>query len=149
MSKESSLKKYLNSWDVKYISCSKNPGQDSEKKDCGTSEICKTSILNLDNKYAILLLADSESINLEHIKMLSGVRSVRIVSEDEYHKSFPDIEYSVLSLLDSINNVRVYCSRKLFKQPDICFNIDNNTEIIKIPMDEFIRRTTTTVGSFD
>jgi prolyl-tRNA editing enzyme YbaK/EbsC (Cys-tRNA(Pro) deacylase) len=146
MSKESNLKNYLDSWDVKYISYSMNPDLE---KNFQANEICKTLIVKMDDKYAILLMADSESINLEHIRMLSGARSIRIVGEDEYHQSFPDTEYGALSLLGSINNVRVYCSRKLFKQPDIYFNIDSDHEIIKIPMDEFIRRTTTIIGSFD
>lgn len=149
MSKESNLKKYLDSLDVKYVSYLLDTDYNSLTTDLQTNNICQASILNLDNKYAILLQVHAEPINLEHIKMLSGVRSAHIVSEEEYHKSFPDIEYGALSLLGSINNLRVYCSRKLFKQKDICFNIDSDNEIIKIPMDEFIRRTTTIIGSFD
>ena len=146
MSKVSNLKNYLDSWDVKYISYSMNPEQENNFQE---NEICKALIVKMDDKYAILLMADSESLKLEHFSILSGARSLRIVSEDEYHQSFPDIEYGALSLLGSINNLRVYCSRKLFKQTDIYFNIDSDHEIIKIPMDEFIRRTTTIIGSFD
>ena len=142
------FKKYLDSLDLNYITYPAGVSGDILSQNLQSNKMCKASIINVDNQYAILLLAESEMINLEHIKLLSGANSVRLVSEDEYHQSFPEIEYGVLSLLGTASNVRVYCSRKIFQQPDIYFNVDSDNEIIKIPTDEFTRRTITIVGSF-
>ncbi|MBD3289590.1 hypothetical protein GF337_12365 [candidate division KSB1 bacterium] len=145
----SNFKKYLDSLDMNYVTYPADMDRELLWHDSRSNEnICKASIINVDNHYAILLLAESEEINLDHIKALSGADSVRLVSEAEYQQLFPEIEYGVLSLLGTISNIRVYCSRKVFQQPDMYFNMDRDNEIIKIPTDEFTRRTITIVGSF-
>ena len=143
MAFSTNLREYLHKINVKYMIFPPPPDCDASQVqtdfDRTVGEIAMAFIFNADKSYEMLALSASENVDMEQLRSAVGVDSARLAHERECKKLFPECDISAIPILGNYFNMRVYCSTRLLQQRSVSFNAGSHDEIIKIPIEDFIK----------
>lgn len=152
MSASSKIKAYLENEKISYQILEHDPAY-SAMEIAGSQHIpgrqfVKTVIVNGDGKFIMCILPAIHLIDLEKLKSLLKVQEIRLASEQEVARLFPDYEVGAEPPFGEHYGLKVYLDKILEENEEIAFNAGTHTDIMKIKFRDFIRLAKPTIAEF-
>jgi Ala-tRNA(Pro) deacylase len=137
------LKEFLNREKVKYISMIHSPAYTAQEIAAAAHvpgrNLAKTVMLLLDGKMAMAVLPANRKIVLEELREGAGAKEIRVATEEEFKRLFPDCETGAMPPFGNLYGMEVYVAAPLAEDKEIAFNAGSHTELIKLSYADFQR----------
>ncbi|MFC1746835.1 aminoacyl-tRNA deacylase [Candidatus Neomarinimicrobiota bacterium] len=137
------LKSYLDSHNVKYVSCAHSKAFTAQEVAAQAHipgrEMAKIVIVNIDDNPAMVVLPAVEDLDLRLLKEQLNVEHVTLASEREFKDLFPDCEVGAMPPFGNLYGLDVYVSVSLADDEEIAFNAGTHTEVLKLSYKDFER----------
>lgn len=102
-------------------------------------EVAKTVVIFGDGAYYMVVVPASRLVDLHEVRTTLGFSQVRLATENELGKFFPDCELGAMPPFGSIYGVSVYLDGTLACQDTITFNAGTHCDVIHMSMAEYRR----------
>lgn len=102
-------------------------------------QVAKTVVCNCDGKYLLLVLQAPTMVDLSRLKHSLGCREVRLASETEMEKLFPEVELGAEPPFGNLYDLPVYVDKGFADAREMVFNAGSHTETIRIKYSDFVR----------
>lgn len=111
-------------------------------------ELAKTVILKIDGAPVMAVLPASRHVNLAVLWAATKAKTLRLASESEFKRHFPDCEVGAMPPFGNLYGVPVLVDESLTKAKEIAFNACSHSELVRISYKEFAELVKPTVLSF-
>jgi Ala-tRNA(Pro) deacylase len=102
-------------------------------------QMAKTVVFVADGAYAMALLPAHMHIDAEDLAASTGAAKLRLASESELMKLFPDVEVGAMPPFANLYGIPVYVDEHLASQHEVTFNAGSHEEAIHMKMHDVIR----------
>ena len=102
-------------------------------------EVAKTVVVFADGSYYMIVVPASRLVDLHELRMTLGFTQVRLATEDELAKLFPDCELGAMPPLGPIYGMSVYLDGELASQEMMAFNGCTHHDEVHMRTAEFRR----------
>lgn len=102
-------------------------------------EVAKTVVLFGDGAYHMIVVPASRLVDLHEVHGALRLSHVRLATEDELGKLFPDSELGAMPPLGPLYGLPVYLDSMLVVQDTIAFNAGTHRDVIHMRMAEYRR----------
>lgn len=100
-------------------------------------ELAKTVVLIGDGEYFMVVIPASKVVDLPEARLILGSNQVRLATEDELGKLFPDCELGAMPPFGSLYRMPVYLDSSLTGEDRIAFNAGTHREVLHMKMSDF------------
>jgi Ala-tRNA(Pro) deacylase len=87
-------------------------------------------------------------VDLNRLRDIAGAGDVRLASECELERLYPDCEVGAVPPLGPLYGLPVFVDRALAATSEIVFDAGSHSDAIKVKYDDFARAVRPTVGDF-
>jgi len=109
--------------------------------------VAKTVVVFADGEYLMIVVPASRLVDLQEARPVLGVTHLRLASESEMERLFPDCEVGAMPPLGPLYNCRVYLDNALAGEEELAFNAGSHREVIHMKTSDFRRLVQPTVVS--
>jgi Ala-tRNA(Pro) deacylase len=102
-------------------------------------EVAKTVVILGDGVYSMVVVPASRLVDLLEVRTALGLSQVRLATESELSKLFPDCELGAMPPLGPVYNMPVYLDGTLAGQDTLTFNAGTHDDVIHVKTAEFRR----------
>ncbi len=102
-------------------------------------QMAKTVVFAADGVYGMALLPAHMHVDAGDLGGALGVSSLRLASEFELQKLFPDVEVGAMPPFANLYGIPVYIDEHLASQHEVAFNAGSHAEAIHMKMHDLIR----------
>ena len=102
-------------------------------------EVAKTVVILGDGAYSIIVIPASRLVDLHEVRTTLGLSQVRLATEDELGRLFPDCEVGAMPPLGPLYGIPVYLDGTLAGQETVAFNAGTHCNVIHMATAEFRR----------
>jgi Ala-tRNA(Pro) deacylase len=102
-------------------------------------EVAKTVVVFGDGEYHMVVVPASKLVDFQELRPALGLSQVRMATEDELGKVFPDCELGAMPPVGHLYGLTVYLDSSLAAEPAIAFNAGTHREVIHMRTAEFRR----------
>ena len=135
------LKDYLDENDIKYISIMHSLAFTSveiaKNSHIRSREMAKTVILKIDDELAMAVVPATIKVDLDLLKEALGSDNIKLATESEFTKRFPDCEVGAMPPFGNLYDMNVYVDEDLTEDSEIAFNAGSHLEVIKMDYKDF------------
>lgn len=146
------VKMLLDDRDIKYISINHSPAYTARETAASTlvprREFAKTIIVDLDGEKVMAVVSASRQIDIPALVHLSGARTGRLATEEEFKVSFADCEVGAMPPFGTLYDMRVFMDKMVSEVDDVCFNAGTHAQIIRMDCDDYLRLEKPVIGHF-
>jgi Ala-tRNA(Pro) deacylase len=146
------LKDYLDKEGIRYVSIAHSPAYTMQEVAASAhipgKQMAKTVIVELDGKMAMAVLPANKKIVSEDLQNVTGSENVKLASEIDFLKRFPDCEGGAMPPFGNLYDMDVYVADSLAQNDEITFNAGSHSELIKMPYADFERLVEPRILSF-
>ncbi len=146
------LREFLDRNSVKYVSVSHSPAytaqEIAESANIQGKDLAKTVIVDIDGRLAMAVVPATKKVDIEKLKRVSNGTDVSITKESDFKDAFPECEVGAMPPFGSLYDMDTFVDESLTEDPEIAFNAGTHTELIKMPLDDFIRLADPKMGRF-
>ena len=100
-------------------------------------ELAKSVIVRADARFLMAVLPATRRIDLEQLKHALGASVIRLATESEFEKLFPECETGAMPPFGNLYQIPVVVDESLKKDKEIVFNAGTHTETIRMSFAEF------------
>jgi Ala-tRNA(Pro) deacylase len=111
-------------------------------------EWAKTIACVADDRSILAVVPAPSIVDLDRLRELSGARDIRLASEREFERLYPDCETGAMPPLGPMYRQQVFVDRTLASGDDIVFDAGSHSDAVKMKYDDFARVVRPTVGDF-
>lgn len=137
----SSLREYLDKYNVKYIVISHSPAFTAQGiaalAHIPGKELAKTVIVKMDGQLVMAVLPASFHVDLGLLRKETKAKVVELASEVEFKDRFPECETGAMPPFGNLYGIDVFADESLAKDKEIVFNAGSHRELIRLPWDDF------------
>jgi len=137
------LREYLDSNDVQYTMIEHPLAYTAQEIAASAhipgSQLAKSVMIKIDDQMAMVVIPAPERVNFERIKEYTGAEKVRLASEQEFKKIFPDCEPGAMPPFGNLYGIQVYAAESLTEEMEIAFCAGSHTELIRMSFKDFER----------
>lgn len=108
----------------------------------------KTVVCVADTEPVLAVMPAPYVINLDKLRTLIGVKRIRLATEEELARFYPDCEVGATPPLGPLYQQRVFVDRRLAQEPDIVFSGGTHTDAVQVPFAAFAAVAHPIVGDF-
>ena len=108
----------------------------------------KVVICMADEQPIEAVLPAHYAIDFDQLRVLSGVATLRLATEDELTQLYPDLEVGAMPPFGAAYGHRVFVERCLVGEPEMVFNAGTHTDAIRMHYWDFADLAKPTVGNF-
>lgn len=141
MSVSTTLKSYLDKNKIPYETLTHEEvytsQETAEKQDVPGQNFAKCVVINWYGKYALAVLPSTHRVNLEKLSQEMGGKEMKLATEDEFGKLFPDCDLGAMPPMGQIYDMPVWVDKLLAKDEWIVFNAGSHTDTIRMKFDDF------------
>jgi Ala-tRNA(Pro) deacylase len=101
-----------------------------------------------DDRHILVVVPASSFVDVDRLRTVSGAREIRLASEREFERMYPDCEMGAMPPLGPLYGQPVFVDRSLARCEEIVFNAGSHSDAIKVKYEDFIRVVQPTVGDF-
>ena len=101
--------------------------------------VAKTVVFLADGAFAMAVLPADERVDIERLRVALGSKDLRLATEDELKKLFPDCETGAMPPFGKLYGLPVYVDKRLAKQELLEFNAGSHRDEIRMSYHEFAR----------
>ena len=102
-------------------------------------QMTKTVVFVADEAYGMALLPANMHVDAERLREAVGATDLRLASEAELMKVFPDVEVGAMPPFANLYGIPVYIDEHLASQHDVAVNAGTHLEAIHLRMHDLIR----------
>jgi Ala-tRNA(Pro) deacylase len=102
-------------------------------------EVAKTVVVFGDGEYHMVVIPASKLVDFQELRPALGLTQVRMATEDELGKLFPDCELGAMPPIGRLYGLEVYLDSSLAGEPAIAFNAGSHREVVHMRTAEFRR----------
>ncbi len=110
-------------------------------------EVAKTVVLFGDGGFHMIVIPANRLVDFQEVRLALGLSHVRLATEEELSKLFPDCELGAMPPVGSIYDMPVYLDASLAAEPEIVFNAGTHREAIHMQTADYRRLVSPTVVS--
>ena len=111
-------------------------------------QLAKTVVFCGDDCYAMAVLPADRKIGVAELASSLGLRNVRLATELELAKLFPEAEVGAMPPLGNLFNLPVYVDERLANEKYIVFNAGTHRDAIHMRFTDFSRITNPVITHF-
>lgn len=100
-------------------------------------EWAKTVVCIADGQPILAMVAANDHVDLEAIRSACGARSVRLASEPEFAKLYPDCETGAMAPFGPLYGQTVMVDESLARDPEITFHAGTHADAIRMRFTDF------------
>ena len=101
------------------------------------SEEAKVVILNADGKNVMVVLPSTHHVDLSEMADLLGALNVRLETESNLDRLFPDCETGAMPPFGNIYQMPVYVDRALTENENIVFNAGSHFQAMRMKYEDY------------
>lgn len=98
----------------------------------------KTVVCMADGKAVMALLPAQSRVDLEAMRAATGAQSVRLATEDELGRLYPDCETGAVAPFGPLYGQPVYVDEALTRDPEITFHAGTHVDAMRVRFADFI-----------
>ncbi len=102
-------------------------------------EVAKSVVVFGDGEYHMIVLPANRLLDFREVRLALGLSQVRLATEDEISKLFPDCELGAMPPVGSLYGLPVYLDSMLAAEDVIAFNGGTHQEVVTMRTTEFRR----------
>src|SRR5208283_172318 len=110
-------------------------------------EVAKVIVVNSDDRFFMLVVPANQLIDLHEVRVALGLAHVRLATEPELERLFPDCELGAMPAFGGLYGLPVYLDGTLTGPDNIAFNAGTHREVIHMRTAEYRRLAQPTVVS--
>ncbi len=110
--------------------------------------VAKTVVFLGDEVFAMAVLPADENVDLAQLRRAIGLKRVRLATEEELAKLFPDCEVGAMPPFGALFGLPVYVDNRLAEQDMIELNCGTHRDELKMPYRELARLSDPVVRHF-
>lgn len=137
------LRAYLDEAKVEYIVRGHRPAFSSsrvaEAAHVPGRDLAKVVIVWMDTRLVMAVLPSTQHVDLEHLRVLSGARKVRLAHEEEFAARFDQCELGAMPPFGNLYDMEVFVAESLTRDEYISFNACTHTDVMTIAYADFER----------
>jgi Ala-tRNA(Pro) deacylase len=95
-------------------------------------EMAKVVIVKVKERFAATVLPATEKVDVQRLRKLFGTHRVRLATEKEIERLFPDCELGAMPPLGTLYGLPVYVDRSLTADEEIIFEGGTHSEAIRM-----------------
>jgi Ala-tRNA(Pro) deacylase len=107
----------------------------------------KTVVCFGDEAVILAIVPAHLMVDLDTLRVLAGVATLRLASEAELPDLYPNCELGAISPFTTERAVRVFVDKSLVGEPQMVFSAGTHTDAIRMHYGDFAELTQPTVGS--
>lgn len=111
-------------------------------------QLAKVVVADADGTLAMLVLPAPARVDLVRLRAALGAKKVRLASEEEFARLFPDCEVGAMPPFGNLYGVPVYVDRSLTGQAQIVFNAGTHRETMTVAFADYQRLAAPTIIEF-
>ncbi len=100
-------------------------------------ELAKIVVFRLDGQIVMAVLPASRHVNPAALAAATNARTVRLASESEIKKIFPDCEVGAMPPFGNLYGIPVLVDASLAKCQQIAFNACSHSELVRMSYEDF------------
>jgi Ala-tRNA(Pro) deacylase len=136
------LMQFLDEHRVRYETIRHSPTYTSQKTAAAAhvpgKELAKTVMIRVDGQLAMAVLPAPMHVDLKKLGAAIGGAKVALASETEFREQFPDCEVGAMPPFGNLYGLQVYADEHLLEDEAITFNACTHTELLQLPVSEYI-----------
>lgn len=137
------LREYLEAHHVNYATSAHRPAytaaQTALSDHTPPRQMTKTVVVVVDGAYAMVLLPASMHIEADLLRDALGAEHLRLASESELMRLFPDVEVGAMPPFANMYGIPVYIDEHLASQHEVAFQAGTHTDAIHMKVHDLIR----------
>jgi len=102
-------------------------------------EVAKTVVLFGDGGFHMIVIPANKLVDFQEVRLALGLSHVRLATEDELSRLFPDCELGAMPPVGIIYDMPVYLDSSLAAEPEIVFNAGTHREAIHMQTADYRR----------
>jgi len=87
----------------------------------------------------MLVVPSDHKVNFEKAKVALNVSDLKLATEDEFRRIFPDCETGAMPPFGNLYGVPVYVDEKFKANEEISFNGGTHNDVVKMKMSDYVR----------
>ncbi len=111
-------------------------------------QLAKSVLVNTDHGPVLAVLPAATLVDFKKLKTLLRAKKVRMASEGDIRRVFPDVEPGAMAPFGQLYNVPVVLDRALAEADEVVFNAGSHTHTIKMRSQDLTRLVKPTLGNF-
>ena len=108
-------------------------------------EVAKTIVVHSEGGYAVFVIPGNKLVDFQEVHHDLGFHQLRMVTEYELHKLFPDCELGAMPPVGALYDLPVYLDVSLVEERLIAFNAGTHRDVIHMTTAEYRRLVQPTV----
>ena len=93
-------------------------------------EVAKSVVVFGDGEYHMIVVPANRLVDFQEVRLTLGLSQVRLATEDELAKLFPDSELGAMPPFGQLYGLQVYLDNSLAGEPMIAFNAGTHRDVI-------------------
>jgi Ala-tRNA(Pro) deacylase len=146
------ISEFLDSQHIAYQHCIHSPAYTAQgiahTQHISGKEIAKVVMVVADHNMVMAVLPGSHRIDLDLLKRLLNVETIRLATESEFRDLFPDCELGAMPPFGNLYHLEVWTDESLKSHPIIVFNAGTHAETIQMGYSDFERLVHPNTGNF-
>ena len=146
----SKLREFLDSHNIKYLVISHSLAYTAQGvaalAHVSGKRLAKTVIVKIDGLLAMVVIAASEHVDLDLLRILTGAKTIEIASEPEFKDAFPDCETGAMPPFGNLYDMPVYADVGLSENVEITFSAGTHRELVRMRWEDMARLIHPTLG---
>ena len=135
------LKQFLDSKHVKYVSINHSMAftalEIAKSAHLPSKEMAKSIILHIDNQTAMAVLPAAYKINLEILRDAFETDNIKLATEQEFARLFPDCEIGAMPPFGNLYGMEVYVAESITEHAYIAFSAGSHSEVIRMAYKDY------------
>ena len=111
-------------------------------------EMAKVVIVMVDGTMSMLVLPTSHRVDIPRLRDLLGAQEVRLATEEELSKVFPDCEVGAMPPFGRMYDLPVYVAPELAEDETIVFQAGTHTDTMRVSYADFARLVQPSITAF-
>jgi Ala-tRNA(Pro) deacylase len=111
-------------------------------------ELAKVVMVKAGEKFIMMVLPASWRIEMAKLRSVLGIRDIRLATEEEFKRLFPDCEPGAMPPFGNLYGLEVYEDKALTDDEEIVFQGGNHIESIRMRRKDFERLVKPRVADF-
>lgn len=107
----------------------------------------KVVMIKIDGELAMMVVPAHDHVDLDGVRGELGVDNIVLASEREFGRRFPRCEIGAMPPFGHLYGLQTLMAENFPLFGDIAFNAGNHSEIIKMPLGEYLRLAFVTIVS--
>ncbi|MBI3752934.1 MAG: YbaK/EbsC family protein [Deltaproteobacteria bacterium] len=111
-------------------------------------ELAKVVMVKAGERFVMTVLPASRKLDMAKLKEVMGKKDIRLATEDEFKKLFPDCAPGAMPPFGNLYGIDVYEDKSLAEDEEIFFQAGNHIESVKMKHKDFEKLVKPKVADF-